>query len=72
MINEYPWISKFLFSVQDDYSVEVEWDESDPELKEWCSWDGKKQDQFIIDLMTDMYKNDSNVKVIPIEEDING
>lgn len=69
MIDQHPWVNKLLFSMEDNnHSVNVEWDEKDPELKEWCSWTEEQQNDFLIELLNDMFKDNGNLKVIPVDE----
>lgn len=69
MIDQHPWINKLLFSMEDNNnSVNVEWDENDPELKEWCSWTEEQQNDFLIELLNDMFKDNGDLKVIPVDE----
>ena len=69
MIDEHPWINKLLFSMEDNnHSVNVEWDEKDPELNEWCSWPEEQQNKFLIDLLNYMVKDNTDLKVVPVDE----
>jgi O-glycosyl hydrolase len=69
MIDEHPWINKLLFSMEDnDHSVNVEWDENDPEMEEWCSWTEEQQNDFLIEVLNYVFKNNSDVKVVPVNE----
>ena len=45
------WLSKLSFNVievDDKLSIDVTWDEHDPELADWTSWDNELQSDFII------------------------
>jgi hypothetical protein len=45
------WLSKLSFEVieaDDKLSIDVTWDEHDPELAEWTSWDNELQGDFLI------------------------
>lgn len=44
------WLSKVSFDVvevDDELSITVTWDEKDPELADWTSWDNKLRSDFI-------------------------
>jgi len=45
------WLSKLSFNVieaDDKLSISVDWDEHDPELAEWTSWDNELKSDFLL------------------------
>ena len=45
------WFSKLSFNVietEDELSIAVTWDEHDPELADWTSWDNELQGDFLL------------------------
>ena len=50
------WVNKLQIQVIDEEdggcTIQIEWDDTDPELKEWTSWGEEGQKTFIIDALT--------------------
>ena len=49
------WVNKLQIQVIDEEdggcTIQIEWDDTDPELEEWTSWGEEGQQQFIIDAL---------------------
>lgn len=69
MFDKHPWINKLSFSMENDNNtVDVQWDENDPSLKDWCSWTDDQQNDFLIELLNFVFKENNDLKVVPIDE----
>lgn len=51
------WVNKLQIKVIDEEdggcTIQIDWDDTDPELEEWTSWGEEGQKSFIIDALTD-------------------
>jgi len=51
------WVNKLQIQVIDEEDggciIQIEWDDTDPDLAEWTSWGEEGQKSFIIDALTD-------------------
>lgn len=55
------WLSKLSFDVvevDDKLSINVTWDEKDPELATWTSWDNTLRSDFLIAFIKSACKNE--------------
>ena len=49
-------------------TINIDWDEQDPELAEWIGWGDAKQTQFIVDLLTERCMKKIQQLTQPTEE----
>lgn len=55
------WLSKLSFAVieaDDKLSIDVTWDEKDPELATWTSWDNELRSDFLIAFIRSACRNE--------------
>lgn len=50
------WVNKLFLEVRDEddggCTINIEWDENDPDLAEWTSWGKEKQEAFVIEALS--------------------
>ena len=55
------WLLKLVFTVieaDDKLSIDVTWDEKDPELATWTSWDNELRSDFLIAFIRSACRNE--------------
>ena len=65
------WLLKLSFTVieaDDKLSIDVTWDEKDPELATWTSWDNELQSDFIIAFIKSACRKELALDKLVIEE----